>query len=43
MGSLVGSTVITVLISGWVLQRLHRGEADESDFVAVWVYLSAGL
>ena len=30
IGSLVGSTVITVLISGWVLQHLHRGEPDES-------------
>lgn len=30
IGSLVGSTVITILITGWVLQRLHRGEPDDS-------------
>jgi len=30
IGSLVGSTVVTVLVTGWVLQRLHRGSRDES-------------
>ncbi len=30
IGSLVGSTVITVLVTGWVLQRLYRGGFDES-------------
>ena len=30
IGSLIGSTVITVLVTGWVLQRLYRGASNES-------------
>ena len=30
LGSLVGSTVVTVLVTGWVLQRLHRENRYES-------------
>lgn len=30
VGSLVGSTIITVLVTGWILQRLHRGADHES-------------
>ena len=30
IGSLIGSTVITVLVTGWVLQRFHRVAKDES-------------
>jgi holin-like protein len=30
IGSLIGSTVITVLVTGWVLQWLHRGASHES-------------
>ena len=30
LGSLVGSTVVTVLVTGWVLQRLHRESRHES-------------
>ena len=30
IGSLIGSTAVTVLVTGWVLQRLHRGVSDES-------------
>lgn len=30
LGSLVGSTVVTVLVTGWVLQRLHRENRHES-------------
>ena len=32
IGSLIGSTVITVLVTGWVLQWLHRGASHESCF-----------
>jgi holin-like protein len=30
IGSLIGSTAITVLVTGWVLQRLHREASSES-------------
>jgi holin-like protein len=30
LGSLIGSTVVTVVVTGWVLQRLHRGSGHES-------------
>ena len=30
LGSLIGSTVVTVLVTGWVLQRLHREKRHES-------------
>ena len=30
IGSLIGSTIVTVLVTGWILQRLHRGRLDES-------------
>ena len=30
VGSLIGSTIVTVLVTGWVLQRLHRGRIDET-------------
>ena len=30
IGSLIGSTVLTVLVTGWVLQRFHRESKDES-------------
>ena len=30
IGSLIGSTIVTVLVTGWILQRLHRGRFDES-------------
>jgi len=28
LGSLIGSTVVTVLVTGWVLQRMHRRQRD---------------
>lgn len=28
LGSLVGSTVITVWVTGWVLQKMHRRDRD---------------
>lgn len=28
LGSLIGSTVITVLVTGWVLQKMHRRKSD---------------
>lgn len=28
LGSLIGSTVITVLVTGWVLQKMHRRRDD---------------
>ncbi len=30
VGSLIGSTIVAVLVTGWVLQRLHRGQIDET-------------
>ena len=30
VGSLIGSTIVTVLVAGSVLQRLHRGRIDET-------------
>ena len=30
LGSLVGSTVVTILVTGWVLQRLHRESGHDS-------------
>ena len=30
VGSLVGSTIVTVLVTGWILQRLHGGVNNES-------------
>lgn len=30
IGSLIGSTVLTVLVTGWLLQRLHKGDKDET-------------
>lgn len=28
LGSLIGSTALTVLVTGWVLQKLHKGHRD---------------
>lgn len=30
LGSLIGSTVITILVTGWILQRMQKGATDES-------------
>jgi len=30
LGSLIGSTALTVLVTGWVLQKLHKGRHDEA-------------
>ncbi len=28
LGSLIGSTVVTVLVTGWILQKMHRSDRD---------------
>ena len=30
LGSLIGSTIITIVITGWILQRMQKGVMDES-------------
>ena len=30
LGSLIGSTVITIIVTGWILQRMQRESMDES-------------